>query len=197
MEVPYQKSIRSLTFRYGIPNYRIAEYPNFSNLFSLHLSGTMYDHRLDWVNSSKLPQLRYLVIEGLVFPFHEIDLNSLYAHIEQSTIYDAPQMLIEKACHGKSETVAANREIQLVNSLLDSCPHLLAFNYIYSGRIKEFTLRDDTKSTRSKESIREDLTRPVLRIPSHIEWLFLQDITESAWIDLSQCKFIAGLSAKS
>ncbi|ETO09033.1 hypothetical protein RFI_28354, partial [Reticulomyxa filosa] len=170
------KSVRSLTIRKGY-NYKLKEWC-FPNLVHLHLSGLLFTEKLEWINSANMPHLRYLIVDSLHFVSDSRLVTVLHEFDESIDVV--------KDRHGK--LTKSNKETEFVNSILQSCPNLLALHYTYNG-----TTASLSSSFRWSFKPNRSASRKSLHIPSSVEWLFVQNFAEYGIIDVSQCKKLSGL----
>ncbi|ETO03921.1 hypothetical protein RFI_33481 [Reticulomyxa filosa] len=183
------KSIRSLEVTIGLPTYRMRQYPSFPHLVHLRLTRLYFDDKLEWINPTKFPNLQCLTIEQLCFACNTMCFESLLMHIEndETENQDLERKIYEQPKLVSLTFTSSSEEIELVNSILQLCPHLLALNYEYSGKSESMAsdYLHETKTYIANEGL--------LQIPPTLEWLWIKNLPCSTSIDLSRCKRLSGI----
>ncbi|ETO06093.1 hypothetical protein RFI_31303, partial [Reticulomyxa filosa] len=173
--------IRSLTIKLAMPNYKMSAYPSFSNLFHLELNGLIFSQNAYWINSTKMPCLRYVSVVDIIFNdanTNALELEYAFDHLETSIIDESN---VEHKHEINSMEIDhkftdGNEEIRFINFIFNACPNLLAF-------FCQFTT-----------SNRHIGCEGALHIPSHLEWLSVRNLPNNKLVDLSQCKKLSGVN---
>ncbi|ETO25078.1 hypothetical protein RFI_12063 [Reticulomyxa filosa] len=165
-------------------------FPAFPNLIHLELTNVFFDDKMEWINPSKMPNLRCLVINHLSFAQSLMSLRLFIDYVEKEGVSCDDIKDEEKNFNEPSSLLnGPNYEIELVNSILKLCPNLIAFCYQHNGKSQCV----DSKALDMLVPIINTHNEDVLQVPPNLEWLWIGHMPRTI-LDLSLCKNINGIA---